>query len=169
MAGCRSAASRRLTRTRGLVFCLAAYRYSVSPVGSGRRGPRVSTTTGLIVSVAGTALAGLIILIVLLYPVFRSHPTTGPSIQPTSSSSTVPGPTISEVIVPHSSSAVQIVVIPTAITVTIAGGNSGLPEWSPILVAVIGVLGAIASAFVGYFVQRGRTETDRESQGSGTS
>ena len=48
--------------------------------------------------------------------------------------------------------------IPTAITVNINGGNSGLPEWSPILVAVIGVFGAAGSAFITYFVQQGHKE-----------
>ena len=48
--------------------------------------------------------------------------------------------------------------VPTAITVNIADGNSGLPEWSPILVAVIGVFGAVGSAFITYFVQRGNKE-----------
>jgi hypothetical protein len=147
-------------------FRLPAYRYSVSPAGSGHREPRVSTTTGLIVSIAGTALAGALILIVLLYPVFR--PTTSTGAQPTGSSTPGPTPATSGVIVTPSSSVVQIVTIPTAITVTLAGGDSGLPEWSPILVAVIGVLGAIASAFLGYFLQRGRSESQQEPRGSST-
>lgn len=149
-----------------MAFRLPAYRYSVSPAGSGHREPRVSTTTGLIVSIAGTALAGVLILIVLLYPVFR--PTTGTGAQPAGSASPGPTPATSGVIVPPSSSVVQIVTIPTAITVTLAGGDSGLPEWSPILVAVIGVLGAIASAFLGYFLQRGRSESKQEPRGSST-
>ena len=147
-------------------FRLPAYRYPVSPAGNGHREPRVSTTTGLIVSIAGTALAGVLILIVLLYPVFR--PTTSPGAQPTGSALPGPTPATSGVIVTPSSSVVQIVTIPTAITVTLAGGDSGLPEWSPILVAVIGVLGAIASAFLGYFLQRGRSESKPEPRASST-
>ena len=139
------------------------------PAGSGRREPRVSTTIGLIVSIAGTATAGLIILIVLLYPVFRSHPTQSAGAQSSTSSSATPVPTVSGVVIAPSSASVQIVVVPTAITVTLAGGDSGLPEWSPILVAIIGVLGAIGSAFVGYFLQRGRSESNREPQESSTS
>jgi hypothetical protein len=54
---------------------------------------------------------------------------------------------------------VEVVVLPTAITVNINGGNSGLPEWSPILVAVIGVFGAAGSAFITYFVQQSHKES----------
>lgn len=61
-----------------------------------------------------------------------------------------------------SSSPVEVVEIPTAITVNLAGGDSGLPEWSPILVAVIGVFGAAGSAFITYFVQRGHTESNHK-------
>jgi hypothetical protein len=154
------------TTARGWVCTFAAYCHCVPPVGSGRE-PRVSATTGLIVSIAGTALAALLILIVLLYPVFRSHPAASPGVQPTRTSSTSPAPAISQVVV-HASSGVQIVVFPTAITVSIAGGDSGLPEWSPILVAFIGVLGGISVSFVGYFLQRGRSESKREPPGTGT-
>ena len=56
----------------------------------------------------------------------------------------------------------EVVEIPTAITVNLAGGDSGLPEWSPILVAVIGVFGAAGSAFITYFVQRGHAESNHK-------
>ena len=49
--------------------------------------------------------------------------------------------------------------VPTSITVNLDEGNSGLPEWSPILVAIIGVFGAVGSAFITYFVQRGHAES----------
>ena len=140
----------------------------MSPAGNGHREPRVSATTGLIVSIAGTTAAGVLILIVLLYPVFRGHQAPNAGSAPTRSSSATPVPTVSGVIVP-SSSVVQIVMIPTAITVTLAGGDSGLPEWSPILVAFIGVLGAIGSAFIGYFLQREHSESNRESRESSAS
>ena len=103
-----------------------------------------------------TTLAGLGILIVLLLGAFRIHqpaPTSaapGPSTSVSSSSAAQSSPT-----------PVEVVMIPTAITVNINGGNSGLPEWSPILVAVIGVFGAAGSAFITYFVQRGHKEADK--------
>ena len=132
----------------------------MAPNGRGRREPRISTTVGLIGSIAVTALAGLGILIVLLLGAFRA-PTTNTGSQPARSSSTSPSPTTSGVILP-SSSPVEVVEIPTAITVNLAGGDSGLPEWSPILVAVIGVFGAAGSAFITYFVQRGHAESNHK-------
>jgi hypothetical protein len=60
------------------------------------------------------------------------------------------------VLISPSPSPPEVVVIPTAIT----GDNSGLPEWSPILVAVIGVFGAVGAAFITYFVQQGHKESD---------
>jgi uncharacterized membrane protein YdjX (TVP38/TMEM64 family) len=137
----------------------------VAPNGTGHGKPRVSATPGLIVSIAGAALAGLCILIVLLVPVFRHQVT----VQPSHASSTSPSPTASGVLVTPSSSPQVVVIFPTAITVNLAGGNSGLPEWSPIVVAVIGVFGAVCSAFIGYFVQRGRSEASHESKESSTS
>jgi hypothetical protein len=132
-----------------------AYGYSVSPNGTSRQKPRVAATTGLILSIAGTALAGVCIIVVLLVPVFHRQLLSGA----TAGSSASPVPTESGVLVTPSSSAQVVVVFPTAITVNLAGGNPGLPEWSPIVVAVIGVFGAVCSAFIGYFVQRGRYES----------
>jgi hypothetical protein len=105
-----------------------------------------------------TTLAGLGILIVLLLGAFRTHQPAPTSAAPGSSTSVSPSSGA------QSSSAptpVEVVMIPTAITVNINGGNSGLPEWSPILVAVIGVFGAAGSAFITYFVQRGHKEANK--------
>jgi hypothetical protein len=79
---------------------------------------------------------------------------------PPGHASTTASPTESGVLISPSPSPLQVVVIPTAITVTITGDNSGLPEWSPILVAVIGVFGAVGAAFITYFVQQGHKGSD---------
>jgi len=131
----------------------------VAPNGPGHRPPRISTTAGLIASIAVTALAGLGILIVLLLGAFRAQPTPGGAASPGPASTTA-SPTTSGVLVSPSPSQLEVVVIPTAITVNITGDNSGLPEWSPILVAVIGVFGAVGAAFITYFVQQGHKESD---------
>jgi hypothetical protein len=110
-----------------------------------------------------TTLAGLGILIVLLLGAFRTQPApseaapgSSPSVSPSSGAQSSSAPT-----------PVEVVMIPTAITVNINGGNSGLPEWSPILVAVIGVLGAVGSAFITYFVQQGHKEANHGPVSSG--
>jgi hypothetical protein len=132
----------------------------VAPTGRSNRQPHISTTAGLIGSIAVTALAGLGILIVLLLGAFRAQPTSSTSAGAQSpTSSATPSSTASGQAVSPPPSPLEEVVIPTAITVNIAGGNSGLPEWSPILVAVIGVIGAAGSALITYFVQRGHTES----------
>jgi hypothetical protein len=131
----------------------------VAPNGRVRREPRISTTVGLIASIAVTALAGLGVLIVLLLGAFRTQPTSSAGAQP-APASTVASPTASGALASPFPSPVEVVVVPTAITVNIADGNSGLPEWSPILVAVIGVFGAVGSAFITYFVQRGNKESN---------
>jgi hypothetical protein len=137
----------------------------VSPNGTSHHEPRVGAATGLILSIAGTALAGLFIVIILLVPVFHRQLVSGATAQ----SSASPSPTQSGVLVTPFSTPQVVMVFPTAITVDLAGGNSGLPEWSPIVVAVIGVFGAVCSAFIGYFVQRGRYESSHKSQESNTS
>ena len=119
----------------------------------------MSTTAGLIASIAVTALAGLGILIVLLLGAFRAQPAPGAVASPGHVSANA-SPTTSGVLISPPPSPPEVVVIPTAITVTITGDNSGLPEWSPILVAVIGVFGAVGAAFITYFVQQGHKESD---------
>ena len=150
-----------------MVFCLAAYRCSVAPNETGHGERRVSTATGLIISIAGTAVAGLLILIVLLFSVLR-QPTSTASAQSSHTASPSPSPTVSGVLVTPSSP-LQVVVIPTAISVDLTGGNSGVSEWIPIVVAVIGVFGAFGSAFIGYFIQRGRNESNQGSKESSAS